>query len=260
MIALMAVLLLGLAVKDCSAAILNPGICCDTKTVGEYSYTKVSVGTVPANCLNNCIYTRDDKPGSKYCFASGEQEVHCLDSTGAANGTVITEAAETELPPEANASNLCPKSHPKLIAQGPFGGASTATPFDDNNVANNGNITQIGFRTGDVMDQIQATYGNVQSPPHGGTGGGIQGPYDLQGHFIIKVAGLISNKVIQSLTFTNELGQENTFGSVNGGTRFEAAQSNCFLRYFSGSTTGNSVNSPNNFLNQITFNWCCPAN
>ena len=39
----------------------------------------MSQGTVPPNCLNNCIYTRDDKPGSKYCFASGEQEVHCLD-------------------------------------------------------------------------------------------------------------------------------------------------------------------------------------
>ena len=30
------------------------------------------------DCLTNCIYSRDDKPGSKYCFAVGVEEVHCL--------------------------------------------------------------------------------------------------------------------------------------------------------------------------------------
>ena len=48
-----------------------------------YSITplQVSVGTVPENCLDNCIYSRDDEPGSEYCFASGEQKVRCLTAT-----------------------------------------------------------------------------------------------------------------------------------------------------------------------------------
>lgn len=53
-------------------------VCCDSKTVGQYTYTKVSTGAVPGNCLNNCIYRRNDKPSSKYCFAIGEEEVHCI--------------------------------------------------------------------------------------------------------------------------------------------------------------------------------------
>ena len=48
-----------------------------------YSITplQVSVGTVPENCLDNCIYSRDGKPGSEYCFASGQQKVQCLTAT-----------------------------------------------------------------------------------------------------------------------------------------------------------------------------------
>merc|ERR1711874_830098 len=49
--------------------------CCVTKTVGGYNYTKVHWGSgkVPSNCKNNCVYTRDDQPGSNYCFADGGQ-------------------------------------------------------------------------------------------------------------------------------------------------------------------------------------------
>lgn len=234
-------------------------ICCDTKTVGDYSYTKVSVGAVLPSCINNCIYTRDDKPGSKYCFARGEQEVHCLDSSGAANGTAnIAEATDTQLPPEANAEGeSC-----RIVASGPFGGsASNGVNFTDRIVASNGKITQIAFRTGDWMDQIQATYGNVQSLPHGGTGGAPTGPYALQGSDIIKVEGIITRRndaqqYVQSLTFTDQSGRvHGPFGPTYPGSKFESVQNNCFLRYLSGSKAGPAYPG---YVNQLTFNWCCP--
>ena len=52
--------------------------CCTSKTVGSYSYTLViSPMAVPADCLSPCVYSRDDIPGSLYCFASGSLPVHC---------------------------------------------------------------------------------------------------------------------------------------------------------------------------------------
>ena len=127
---------------------------------------------------------------------------------------------------------------------------------------------------------LQASYGTVPSTvasqPHGGIGGELRGPWILpEGSFIVKVAvshscikvlkftnnlqGLVNpNTNIQSLTFTNEKGQENAFGITGtNGIPFKSGPENCFLRYFSGSTTG--YGQLNNFLNQITFNWCCPA-
>ena len=37
------------------------------------------MGDVPATCISNCIYTRVGAPGSRFCFARGPEEVHCLD-------------------------------------------------------------------------------------------------------------------------------------------------------------------------------------
>jgi len=51
--------------------------CCQNKTVGDYGYVLISEGEVPSNCLSNCIYQRVDQPGSRYCFAPGEQPVIC---------------------------------------------------------------------------------------------------------------------------------------------------------------------------------------
>jgi len=53
--------------------------CCLAKTVGEYSYTYVgaNTATVPARCLNSCVYKMDNNPGSLYCFAKGSLPVNC---------------------------------------------------------------------------------------------------------------------------------------------------------------------------------------
>merc|ERR1712025_1543567 len=58
--------------------------CCSRKTVGNVDYSPVDeMPTSRLNCLTNCIYERDDRPGSRFCFASGSLPVDCGDrSTG----------------------------------------------------------------------------------------------------------------------------------------------------------------------------------
>ena len=86
------------------------------------------------------------------CSLLGKLEtvIASLDSTVAANSTA--NILDTELPPEANAEGeSC-----RIVASGPFGGpASNGVNFNDRIVASNGKITQIAFRTGSWMDQIQ---------------------------------------------------------------------------------------------------------
>merc|ERR1719427_2134252 len=52
--------------------------CCKSKNVGVYSYTLVSTPpNVPSECTSSCAYTRDDEPGSLYCFKSGALPATC---------------------------------------------------------------------------------------------------------------------------------------------------------------------------------------
>ena len=62
---------------------------------------------------------------------------------------------DTEMPPEANAEGeSC-----RIVASGPFGGsASKEVLFNDRIVASNGKITQIAFRNGSWIDQIQVSW------------------------------------------------------------------------------------------------------
>jgi len=58
----------------------DPAECCGKKTVGEHSYTWVNMtdSSIPEQCINRCIYTRDDPAGSQlYCFKSGSLSVNC---------------------------------------------------------------------------------------------------------------------------------------------------------------------------------------
>merc|ERR1711970_842023 len=44
------------------------------------SYTLVGqMDTKEYNCLNDCIYQKKEEPGTKYCFAVGDQQVECKD-------------------------------------------------------------------------------------------------------------------------------------------------------------------------------------
>jgi len=53
--------------------------CCDFKVVGGVDYVKISRGAVPPQCKSDCIYEREDTPGSSYCFAQGRLEKLCMD-------------------------------------------------------------------------------------------------------------------------------------------------------------------------------------
>merc|ERR1712215_358240 len=55
--------------------------CCTQKTVGGVSYILVKEGdTSNYNCLTNCMYTKETG-GPLYCFAAGDLEVECGDSS-----------------------------------------------------------------------------------------------------------------------------------------------------------------------------------
>ena len=54
--------------------------CCDSKDVGGVSYSLVGqMDTKAYQCLNNCIYVKDQDPTVKFCFASGDLQVECTE-------------------------------------------------------------------------------------------------------------------------------------------------------------------------------------
>merc|ERR1712179_694739 len=56
---------------------MQPG-CCETKDVGGVGYTLVGqMDTRAYQCLNDCIYVKDEDPDVKFCFAAGDLEVEC---------------------------------------------------------------------------------------------------------------------------------------------------------------------------------------
>ena len=58
---------------------------------------QVSIGPVLATCLSSCIYTRVGAPGSRFCFARGSEEVHCLNKGG--RPTTPSIPSTTTIPP-----------------------------------------------------------------------------------------------------------------------------------------------------------------
>merc|ERR1712227_811627 len=71
-----------------------PTNCCETKTVGGVSYTFVREDSAALgySCLSSCVYERNDQPGTAFCFAQGDQQVVCGDSTegGVTSGPGVT--------------------------------------------------------------------------------------------------------------------------------------------------------------------------
>ena len=55
--------------------------CCSKKSVGNFEYNLVDHdgSTEGYNCMNSCVYEKTGFPGSKFCFAKGNQDVSCLD-------------------------------------------------------------------------------------------------------------------------------------------------------------------------------------
>merc|ERR1712215_527157 len=89
--------------------------CCTQKTVGGVSYILVKEGdTSNYNCLTNCMYTKETG-GPLYCFAAGDLEVECGDST------VTTEISggPTAPVPSGNTSCTYPPDHTMNTYPGP---------------------------------------------------------------------------------------------------------------------------------------------
>ena len=54
--------------------------CCETKDVGGVGYSLVGhMDTRHYDCLNDCVYVKDEDPDAKFCFAAGDLEVECTE-------------------------------------------------------------------------------------------------------------------------------------------------------------------------------------
>ena len=52
--------------------------CCTEKVVGDVSYTlfhDVFHGSIPYQCLGDCIYTRTNTSSPKFCFIEGKESL-----------------------------------------------------------------------------------------------------------------------------------------------------------------------------------------
>merc|ERR1712025_6384 len=83
-----------------------PPNCCATKTVGgvDYTFVREDSAAMSYSCLSSCVYERDDQPGTAFCFAQGDQQVVCGDSTPG-QGPPSTPPAEDK---------SCPGEEPQL--------------------------------------------------------------------------------------------------------------------------------------------------
>jgi len=67
--------------------------CCSSKAVGGVRYTYLRDAPVAAaySCLNDCVYQREGRPGAQYCFARGDLQVECGNSTELPQGSLTAE-------------------------------------------------------------------------------------------------------------------------------------------------------------------------
>jgi len=71
------------SLKSCSTLVQGESSCCLFKTVGSESYTLLNETAADyreLDCLSPCVYTREDQPGSRFCFKTGTLPVTCTDN------------------------------------------------------------------------------------------------------------------------------------------------------------------------------------
>jgi len=62
--------------------------CCKSKVVGGKSYTFLGEEDTSAfKCMDKCTYSEDGKEGTKVCFAAGDLDTECKDSSAASMAT-----------------------------------------------------------------------------------------------------------------------------------------------------------------------------
>ena len=70
--------------------------CCKSKMSGGKSYTFLGEEDTSAfKCIDKCTYSEDGKPGTKVCFAAGDLETKCKDSSSAASTATTGAATQT---------------------------------------------------------------------------------------------------------------------------------------------------------------------
>merc|ERR1719513_124045 len=91
---------------------MQPG-CCETKDVGGVGYTLVGqMDTRAYQCLNDCIYVKDDDPEVKFCFAAGDLEVECTEDESQASGITLIKTTEKSPIDGTEAPTGCPADRP----------------------------------------------------------------------------------------------------------------------------------------------------
>merc|ERR1711862_762065 len=53
--------------------------CCMSKTVGPHTYTLIEndASAITMGCKSPCVYQRDEEPGTRFCFKTGDHPVTC---------------------------------------------------------------------------------------------------------------------------------------------------------------------------------------
>merc|ERR1712106_383328 len=70
-----------------SGSVIGDG-CCRSKAVEGSTYTlQGEEDTSSFSCVDRCTYTKEGEANSKYCFADGDLQVECKDSTGGVANT-----------------------------------------------------------------------------------------------------------------------------------------------------------------------------
>merc|ERR1712106_1021679 len=65
-----------------SDSVIGDG-CCRSKVVEGFTYTmQGEEDTSSFSCVDRCTYTKEGEANSKYCFANGDLQVECKDTTG----------------------------------------------------------------------------------------------------------------------------------------------------------------------------------
>jgi len=94
-----------------SGSVIGDG-CCRSKVVEGSTYTlQGEEDTSSFSCVDRCTYTKEGEANSKYCFADGDLQVECKDSTGGVADTTPSgggaEAATTASSSETTTASGC---------------------------------------------------------------------------------------------------------------------------------------------------------
>ena len=141
-----------------------------------------------------------------------------------------------------------------LGLDGPFGGNQTSWS-DINHSLDFGSINKVQIRSGAAIDAIRVQYGSVWAPWHGGNGGNLNSPIELNGERIIKIQGKTSsynNKlaIVQIEFHTNQGRKFGPYGHSHlDGVPWGIEREQCALTWIAGDS--------DKIVRSLSFNFQC---